>query len=222
LHNGLKRTRYLPPFHKNRVEYGVVLKQRPMTLTAIAMINFISLSQIAEKLNKTIEEVEADVEEFGIPLYRNNGNYGLTVEDTESYLANLFAIKQKEILESIYSCNSIGSSTAIPLDEPLLLETKPEAESPGLFPQRTVASSAFPSVYSFICRRKTDTKECLRDTLKNLGNYSYYLQSLVVSDPGSQEFINALATELKHHKSKSIDSKVAEIKKAILELWAEA
>ena len=174
-----------------------------MTLTAIAMTNFISLNQLADKLDRTVEQVEADIEDYGIPLYRNNGSYGLTVEDTESYINNLLAVKAKQILETIYLDNAI---------KPAAVQTLSSQSS---------ATSAFPSVYSFVVRRKTDTKECVRDTLKNLGNYDYYLQSLVIGDPGSQEFINALATELKHHKSKSTDSKVKEINKAILELWAE-
>lgn len=168
------------------------------------MTNFISLKQLADKLNKTVEQVEADVEDFGIPLYRNNGNYGLTIEDTESYINNLLSVQSKQILESIYLENSI-KPTAI------------EAQA-----NNTVAVPVLRLDFEIPSKaKKTDTKECLRVVLESLGDYNTLLKMLVTKEEGTQVFIENLATKLKHHKSKTIEPKVEEINKAILELWGE-
>jgi hypothetical protein len=180
-----------------------------MSKTAFAMNNFISLQQLTTFVNKSIETVEADVEEFGIPLYRIEGEYGLTIEDMEGYIANLFEIEKKKLLERIYLNQSEEYVPCTVLD---------------------IVDAPIPAIPSIVLKadfdismkvRKTDTKECLRSVLQSLGDYKGYLKMLITKEDGYHQFVDRLATKLKHHKSKTINSKVDEINKAILELWTE-
>lgn len=201
-----------------------------MTLTAIAMTNFISLNQLADKLDRTVEQVETDIEDYGIPLYRNNGSYGLTVEDTESYINNLFHIQAKQVLESIYLSQSEEYKSS--RDKVLRKESKgnlsklPEIENKpseiGKALIDTINNVFWSRDFEIPAKsKKTNTKECLRDILAVTDNYNNLLRSLVTKEEGTQVFIENLATKLKHHRSKTIEPKVEEINKAILELWAE-
>jgi hypothetical protein len=189
-----------------------------MTTTAFAIENFISLQNLSVYIEKPLNEVEADIEDYGIPLYRVNGIYGLTIEDTEAYVKNIFHYKQKELLDKIYTQAAAERNKPAKVTLEELSDVMNELIGDTTVNLITLADNlTLPNKV-----KKTDTKSCVKAVLEATGDYSKYLKQLVVKEQGSKQFVDTLAAILKHHKSKTIDGKVQEINKAIMELWSEA